>query len=141
MCAALQVHPRIVRLWDVFVIDTNCFVTVLELCEGSDLDFYLKQHQTLPEVQCRLLIIPGALVSDLLFSSLQQAEARSIVVQLFQALRYMNEQTHRIIHYDLKPGNILTIGTPGACACRPLVLALSVRVCVTEARSRSLILA
>jgi len=36
-----------------------------------------------------------------------QAEAKAIVVQLFQALRYLNEPPHRIIHYDLKPGNVL----------------------------------
>jgi hypothetical protein len=49
MCT--QIHQRIVRLWDVFIIDRNCFVTVLELCEGCDLDFYLKQHGQLPEVR------------------------------------------------------------------------------------------
>lgn len=46
-----QNHARIVRLFDVFPIDNNCFVTVLELCEGTDLDFYLKQHKTLDEVR------------------------------------------------------------------------------------------
>lgn len=36
-------HPRIVRLYDVFEIDANSFCTVLEYCDGHDLDFYLKQ--------------------------------------------------------------------------------------------------
>lgn len=36
-------HPRIVKLYDVFEIDTNSFCTVLEYCDGHDLDFYLKQ--------------------------------------------------------------------------------------------------
>jgi hypothetical protein len=36
-------HPRIVRLFDVFEIDANSFCTVLEYCDGHDLDFYLKQ--------------------------------------------------------------------------------------------------
>ena len=36
-------HPRIVTLFDVFEIDANSFCTVLEYCDGHDLDFYLKQ--------------------------------------------------------------------------------------------------
>ena len=36
-------HPRIVNLYDVFEIDANSFCTVLEYCDGHDLDFYLKQ--------------------------------------------------------------------------------------------------
>lgn len=36
-------HPRVVKLYDVFEIDANSFCTVLEYCDGHDLDFYLKQ--------------------------------------------------------------------------------------------------
>ena len=36
-------HPRVVKLYDVFEIDPNSFCTVLEYCDGHDLDFYLKQ--------------------------------------------------------------------------------------------------
>ena len=36
-------HSRIVSLFDVFEIDANSFCTVLEYCDGHDLDFYLKQ--------------------------------------------------------------------------------------------------
>jgi serine/threonine protein kinase len=32
-----------VKLYDVFEIDANSFCTVLEYCDGHDLDFYLKQ--------------------------------------------------------------------------------------------------
>jgi len=31
-------HPRIVSLLDVFEIDANTFATVLEYCNGQDLD-------------------------------------------------------------------------------------------------------
>lgn len=66
---------------------SNCFLhfrfcTVLEYCEGNDLDFYLKQHKLMSE-----------------------KEARSIVMQIVNALRYLNEIKPPIIHYDLKPGN------------------------------------
>ncbi|XP_049823842.1 serine/threonine-protein kinase tousled-like 2 isoform X5 [Aethina tumida] len=77
-------HPRVVKLYDVFEIDANSFCTVLEYCDGHDLDFYLKQHKTIPE-----------------------REARSIIMQVVSALKYLNEIKPPVIHYDLKPGNIL----------------------------------
>lgn len=77
-------HPRIVQLYDVFEIDSNSFVTVLEYCEGSDLDFLLKQNKTIPE-----------------------KETRAIMMQVVSALKYLNERKPPVIHYDLKPGNIL----------------------------------
>jgi tousled-like kinase len=43
------VHPRIVQLYDVFEIDSNSFATVLEYCEGHDLDLHLKQHKASPQ--------------------------------------------------------------------------------------------
>uniref|UniRef100_A0A673NAD9 non-specific serine/threonine protein kinase n=1 Tax=Sinocyclocheilus rhinocerous TaxID=307959 RepID=A0A673NAD9_9TELE len=79
-------HPRIVKLYDYFSLDTDTFCTVLEYCEGNDLDFYLKQHKLMSE-----------------------KEARSIVMQIVNALRYLNEIKPPIIHYDLKPGNILLV--------------------------------
>lgn len=77
-------HPRVVKLYDVFEIDANSFCTVLEYCDGHDLDFYLKQHKMIPE-----------------------REARSIIMQVVSALKYLNEIKPPVIHYDLKPGNIL----------------------------------
>lgn len=78
------VHRHIVRLWDIFEIDPNTFCTVLEYCSGKDLDAVLKATPILPE-----------------------REARVILVQIFQGLIYMNKRTLKIIHYDLKPGNVL----------------------------------
>lgn len=78
------VHHHIVRLWDIFEIDHNTFCTVLEYCSGKDLDVVLKATPILPE-----------------------REARIIIVQIFQGLVYLNKRTQKIIHYDLKPGNVL----------------------------------
>uniref|UniRef100_A0A4W6FV16 Tousled like kinase 1 n=1 Tax=Lates calcarifer TaxID=8187 RepID=A0A4W6FV16_LATCA len=77
-------HPRIVKLYDYFSLDTDTFCTVMEYCEGNDLDFYLKQHKLMSE-----------------------KEARSIVMQIVNALKYLNEIKPPIIHYDLKPGTQL----------------------------------
>eukprot|EP00298_Acanthocystis_sp_HF-20_P008131 c17492_g1_i2.p1 GENE.c17492_g1_i2~~c17492_g1_i2.p1 ORF type:complete len:395 (+),score=159.33 c17492_g1_i2:218-1402(+) len=77
-------NERFVRLYDVFKIDNKSFCTVLELCPGTDLDAYLKIHQVVPE-----------------------REVRSVVAQIFSGLRYLNEQEQKVIHYDLKPGNLL----------------------------------
>jgi len=67
-----------------FEIDVNSFCTVLEYCDGGDLDAYLKSQKVLPE-----------------------REARCIISQIFAGLKYLNEQKQPVIHYDLKPGNIL----------------------------------
>ncbi|XP_070846123.1 serine/threonine-protein kinase tousled-like 2 isoform X1 [Chaetodon trifascialis] len=79
-------HPRIVKLYDYFSLDTDSFCTVLEYCEGNDLDFYLKQNKLMAE-----------------------KEGRSIVMQIVNALKYLNQIRPPIIHYDLKPGNILLV--------------------------------
>uniref|UniRef100_A0A8C8DPF5 non-specific serine/threonine protein kinase n=1 Tax=Oryzias sinensis TaxID=183150 RepID=A0A8C8DPF5_9TELE len=79
-------HPRIVKLYDYFSINTDSFCTVLEYCAGNDLDSYLKQNKSLTE-----------------------KEGRSIVMQLVNALKYLNQIRPPIIHYDLKPGNILLV--------------------------------
>ena len=47
-------HARIVNLFDVFEIDANSFCTVLEYCDGHDLDFYLKQVQYKQYINCCL---------------------------------------------------------------------------------------
>lgn len=77
-------HSKIVRLYDRFEVDINTFCTVLEYCEGNDLDIYLKQH-----------------------SKISEQEAKSVIMQIVQALKYLNELEHPVIHYDLKPGNVL----------------------------------
>ena len=100
------------KLFDVFEIDMNSFATVLELCRGTDLDEKLKTMKQFPE-----------------------KDAKTIIMQILAGLRYLNapipmnsveegnssenahmlppnntQQTPRkrgIIHFDLKPANIL----------------------------------
>jgi len=82
-------HPRIVSLFDVFEIDENSFATVLECCNGTDLDALLKERKSLPE-----------------------HHSRAILLQILSGMRYLStpstdNKRAGIIHYDLKPGNIL----------------------------------
>ena len=77
-------HPRIVKQFDTIRIDDKTAGLILELCEGPSLDLYLKKHGYIPE-----------------------KEARIIVWQILIGLKYLNDQPRKIIHYDLKPQNIL----------------------------------
>lgn len=40
-------------------------------------------------------------------SCLEEREAKLIMKQLFSALEYLSKLKERIIHYDLKPSNIM----------------------------------
>lgn len=89
MLAKWVSYRQVVTSVLVYIRCLNCnnscfsfrFCTVLEYCEGNDLDFYLKQHKLMSE-----------------------KEARSIIMQIVNALKYLNEIKPPIIHYDLKPG-------------------------------------
>lgn len=82
-------HPQVVEFYDLFEIDANTFCVVLEYCEGGDLDVHVRSNRTYIN-RC----VP-------------EKEARVIMLQVFNALRYFNQIQPPIIHYDLKPGNIL----------------------------------
>jgi tousled-like kinase len=77
-------HPNIVKMYELLTIDQDTFCTVLEYCDGNDLDHYLKQHGCLTEKETRL-----------------------VIGQVVDALRYLGERQSPVIHYDLKPANIL----------------------------------
>lgn len=70
--------------YDTIEIDTSSFCTVLELCSGPDLYTYLKLNKTLPE-----------------------KDARIIISQILSGVEYLNKLQKKIIHYDLKPQNII----------------------------------
>ena len=98
-------HPRIVSLFDVFEIDANSFCTVLEYCDGHDLDFYLKQVSLNFWHEKKWWLTENIILKFYLqHKTISEREARSIVMQVSSALRYLNEIKPPIIHYDLKPG-------------------------------------
>lgn len=75
-------HEKVVKHFDTVEIDNNSFATVLELCSGPDLSYYLKQNGHLTE-----------------------REARIIIKQIIIGLKELHRQG--VIHYDLKPQNII----------------------------------
>ncbi|CCW72011.1 unnamed protein product [Phytomonas sp. Hart1] len=77
-------HPRLTRLYDVFPLNNTVFVSVMEYSAGMDLDTYLKRYQ-----------------------QMREADARLILLQVVAALRYLSGLPSPVIHYDLKPANIL----------------------------------
>jgi serine/threonine protein kinase len=46
-------------------------------------------------------------VGFLQHKTIPEREARSIVMQVVSALKYLNEIKPPVIHYDLKPGEVL----------------------------------
>ncbi|KAG5190732.1 kinase-like domain-containing protein [Tribonema minus] len=97
-------HERVVRLLDCFEITHSSFATVLELCNGGDLDELLKQNRCIPEKDARLILLQ--IVSGLRYVSSPHGDRAYMLI----GLRYMSSphgDRAAIIHYDLKPGNIL----------------------------------
>lgn len=86
MCGNLTEY--FVTFWSTLTLGSFC--TVLEYCEGNDLDFYLKQNKLMTE-----------------------KEGRSIVMQIVNALKYLNQIHPPIIHYDLKPGKLPGLAEAG----------------------------
>jgi len=77
-------HPNIVKLYETFELDQISLCTILEYCNGCDLSLYLKQNKSLQEKECKM-----------------------IIKQILFGLKYLHENQRKIIHYDLKPQNIL----------------------------------
>ncbi|KAJ1610074.1 protein kinase [Cryptosporidium canis] len=87
-------HPNIVNMLHCFEVDNDRLVTIMELCDGPDLDTFIKTNGVIPE--------------DL---------AVIWVRQILEGILYLNNldkngeiispERSPIIHYDLKPGNII----------------------------------
>ncbi len=74
-------HPNIVEVTDAFD-ENGTYYYVMDHIEGENLNDYIKSH------------------------SLSESEAVAIARDIATALQYMHEQ-HRMLHLDLKPGNVM----------------------------------
>jgi tousled-like kinase len=77
-------HRRIVETFAVFEINSSSFVSVMPYCNGGSLADVLRKYGPLPE-----------------------KDARSVIVQILYGLLHLHTRREPIIHYDLKPANIL----------------------------------
>lgn len=79
-------HPNIAKLYRVLEIDEDkrCMVFELEYCIGPELSSYMKKHKIIEE-----------------------REAKIYIKQVLCALNYLFNLKDKVIHYDLKPGNII----------------------------------
>ena len=77
-------HPNIARLLDIADIDRDTFATILEYCDGPDLSTYMRK-----------------------FKNIAEKDARVFIKQVLSALKYMNVHNRKVIHYDLKPQNLI----------------------------------
>lgn len=74
-------HPNIVKVMD-FVEANNTFYYVMDFIDGEDVSHYMNNKP------------------------LQENEAIKIILDVASALQYMHEE-HKMLHLDLKPGNIM----------------------------------
>lgn len=77
-------NNNIVKYYDTVIIDDYSFCIIFEYCTGPDLATYMKQN-----------------------NNIKEEEAKIIITQVLKALEYLNKLSNKIIHYDLKPENII----------------------------------
>ena len=77
-------HRRIVDTFAAFEVSQSTVVSVMPYCNGGSLAELLRKHGPLSE-----------------------RDAKSIMLQLLYGLRHLHSRPQPIIHYDLKPANIL----------------------------------
>ena len=82
-------HPQIVRVLDVFTANNTVYYA-MEFVEGENLNEYLKEYGRMSE-----------------------SEAVSCIRSIAAPLEYMHE--HKMLHLDLKPGNVMRRSSDGKC--------------------------
>lgn len=109
-----------VRLFDVFEIDVNSFATVLEYCRGIDLDEKLKTCKMIPEKDAKTIVMQivsglrylhaplvGSSTSTLLDDNSDGLTGGQDGVGGMLPPSAAPSRRRSIIHFDLKPANIL----------------------------------
>ena len=75
---------RIIETSAAFELHNSAFVSVMPYCNGGSLADLLRRNGPLPE-----------------------KDAKSVIVQVLHGLRHLHGQKEPVIHFDLKPANIL----------------------------------
>ncbi|KAH8740723.1 hypothetical protein FG386_002685 [Cryptosporidium ryanae] len=87
-------HPNIVNMLHCFEVDNDRLVTIMELCDGPDLDTFIKTNGYIPEKLAIIWI--RQILEGILYLNNIDKEGKKL-----------STQRNSIIHYDLKPGNII----------------------------------
>lgn len=87
-------HPNIVNMLHCFEVDNDRLVTIMELCDGPDLDTFIKTNGSVPEELAIIWI--RQILEGILYLNNLDPNGETI-----------SSQRSPIIHYDLKPGNII----------------------------------
>lgn len=87
-------HPNIVNMLHCFEVDNDRLVTIMELCDGPDLDTFIKTNGNVPE-ELAIIWIRQILEGILYLNNLDKNGDK------------ISPNRNPIIHYDLKPGNII----------------------------------
>lgn len=77
-------HRRIIETSAAFELHTSAFVSVMPYCNGGSLADLLRRNGPMAE-----------------------KDAKSVIVQVLHGLRHLHGQKEPVIHFDLKPANIL----------------------------------
>jgi tousled-like kinase len=115
------VHPNVVRLFAVIPIDADSFATVLEYCRGGDLEKLIKSQTSIPEREARAILVQivsalryfNGYSSPFLQEDVAWANGASGSTATAAAGAGAADTMgpppakRKIIHYDLKPANIL----------------------------------
>uniref|UniRef100_A0AAY4AYK8 Tousled like kinase 1 n=1 Tax=Denticeps clupeoides TaxID=299321 RepID=A0AAY4AYK8_9TELE len=98
-------HPRIVKLFNYFSLDTDTFCTVLEYCEGNDLNFYLKQHKLMSEKEARSIVMQIVNLKFLFILGFRQlvdgTACGEIKITDFGLSKIMDDENYRVDGIDL----------------------------------------
>lgn len=73
-------HPNVLRCFDVFTSNRNCYI-ITELCNEGDLESKLRKHKSFTETR-----------------------AQPYIKDIFEGLAYLND--NQVIHRDIKVANI-----------------------------------
>ncbi len=107
-------HPGIVRVIDLGRDQDGYLYLVMELLQGQTLDDFLWRCGTIP------VSMPVEDGDDVPGKALDFSQAVVIIRAIAQAL--IEVHGHKVLHRDLKPGNIMIVRDPQTQAIRPVLI-------------------
>eukprot|EP01060_Flectonema_neradi_P039521 TRINITY_DN8729_c4_g1_i1.p1 TRINITY_DN8729_c4_g1~~TRINITY_DN8729_c4_g1_i1.p1 ORF type:complete len:763 (+),score=146.52 TRINITY_DN8729_c4_g1_i1:36-2324(+) len=92
------IHENVVRVHECFSINDSSFACVMEFTPDEDLSSHLCRHKTIREREAKLIIKQVLLALQHITDPKRKSELSG------------DRDASKVIHFDLKPGNILFFG-------------------------------